>query len=110
MTIIASLLRAAELPDSPTARLDAELLLAAALGKSRSNFTREAAVSPSGAMASRSMSLATSLALSSGSSSLARFTLMNSLQDMMDSARKNIISGALSRSSLTAWARRRRGA
>lgn len=36
MTIIASLLRAAELPDSPTARLDAELLLAAALGKSRS--------------------------------------------------------------------------
>ena len=31
MTIIASLLRAAELPDSPTARLDAELLLAAAL-------------------------------------------------------------------------------
>lgn len=36
MTIIASLLRAADLPDSPTARLDAELLLAAALGKSRS--------------------------------------------------------------------------
>ena len=36
MTIIASLLRAAELPDSPTPRLDAELLLAAALGKSRS--------------------------------------------------------------------------
>jgi release factor glutamine methyltransferase len=36
MTIIASLLRAAELPESPTARLDAELLLAAALGKSRS--------------------------------------------------------------------------
>ncbi|OZY38969.1 protein-(glutamine-N5) methyltransferase, release factor-specific [Pseudomonas lundensis] len=36
MTIIASLLRAAQLPDSPTARLDAELLLAAALGKSRS--------------------------------------------------------------------------
>jgi len=36
MTIIASLLRTAELPDSPTARLDAELLLAAALGKSRS--------------------------------------------------------------------------
>ncbi|ALE89663.1 peptide chain release factor N(5)-glutamine methyltransferase [Pseudomonas versuta] len=36
MTIIASLLRAAELPDSPSARLDAELLLAAALGKSRS--------------------------------------------------------------------------
>ena len=36
MTIIASLLRAAELPDSPTARLDAEWLLAAALGKSRS--------------------------------------------------------------------------
>ena len=36
MTIIASVLRAAELPDSPTARLDAELLLAAALGKSRS--------------------------------------------------------------------------
>ncbi|MFL6607846.1 MAG: peptide chain release factor N(5)-glutamine methyltransferase, partial [Pseudomonas sp.] len=33
---IASLLRAAELPDSPTPRLDAELLLAAALGKSRS--------------------------------------------------------------------------
>ena len=36
MTIIASLLRAADLPDSPTARLDAELLLVAALGKSRS--------------------------------------------------------------------------
>ena len=36
MTIIASLLCAADLPDSPTARLDAELLLAAALGKSRS--------------------------------------------------------------------------
>ena len=36
MTIIASLLRAADLPDSPSARLDAELLLAAALGKSRS--------------------------------------------------------------------------
>ncbi|MFK8329725.1 peptide chain release factor N(5)-glutamine methyltransferase [Pseudomonas sp. BJa5] len=36
MTIIASLLRAAELPDSPTARLDVELLLAAAIGKSRS--------------------------------------------------------------------------
>lgn len=36
MTIIASLLRGAELPDSPTARLDAELLLAAAIGKSRS--------------------------------------------------------------------------
>ncbi|WP_226506744.1 MULTISPECIES: peptide chain release factor N(5)-glutamine methyltransferase [Pseudomonas] len=36
MTIIASLLREALLPDSPTARLDAELLLAAALGKSRS--------------------------------------------------------------------------
>ena len=36
MTIIDSLLRAADLPDSPTARLDAELLLAAALGKSRS--------------------------------------------------------------------------
>lgn len=36
MTIIASLLRAADLPDSPTARLDVELLLAAALGKSRS--------------------------------------------------------------------------
>ncbi|ROL78964.1 peptide chain release factor N(5)-glutamine methyltransferase [Pseudomonas vranovensis] len=36
MTIIASLLRAAELPDSPTARLDIELLLAAAIGKSRS--------------------------------------------------------------------------
>ncbi|MND88758.1 Release factor glutamine methyltransferase [compost metagenome] len=36
MTIIASLLRGAELPDSPTARLDVELLLAAALGKSRS--------------------------------------------------------------------------
>lgn len=35
MTIIASLLRAAELPDSPSARLDAELLLAAALGKTR---------------------------------------------------------------------------
>ncbi|MBP5096337.1 peptide chain release factor N(5)-glutamine methyltransferase [Pseudomonas protegens] len=36
MTIIASLLRAAQLPDSPTPRLDAELLLAAALGKPRS--------------------------------------------------------------------------
>lgn len=36
MTIIASLLRTADLPDSPTARLDVELLLAAALGKSRS--------------------------------------------------------------------------
>lgn len=36
MTIIATLLRSAELPDSPTARLDAELLLAAALGKARS--------------------------------------------------------------------------
>ncbi|MFO2462348.1 peptide chain release factor N(5)-glutamine methyltransferase [Pseudomonas sp. 15FMM2] len=36
MTIIASLLRAADLPDSPTARLDVELLLAAALGKPRS--------------------------------------------------------------------------
>lgn len=36
MTIIASLLRSAELPESPTARLDAELLLAAALGKPRS--------------------------------------------------------------------------
>lgn len=36
MTIIASLLRNAQLPDSPTERLDIELLLAAALGKSRS--------------------------------------------------------------------------
>lgn len=36
MTIIASLLRGAELPDSLTARLDSELLLAAAIGKSRS--------------------------------------------------------------------------
>ncbi|WP_213875282.1 peptide chain release factor N(5)-glutamine methyltransferase [Pseudomonas sp. dw_358] len=36
MTIIASFLRNAELPQSPTARLDIELLLAAALGKSRS--------------------------------------------------------------------------
>jgi release factor glutamine methyltransferase len=36
MTIIASLLRSAVLPDSPTARLDVELLLAAALGKPRS--------------------------------------------------------------------------
>ena len=36
MTIIASVLRSAELPDSPTARLDVELLLAAALGKPRS--------------------------------------------------------------------------
>jgi len=36
MTIIASLLREAQLPESPTARLDIELLLAAALGKSRS--------------------------------------------------------------------------
>lgn len=36
MTIIASLLRDAQLPESPSARLDAELLLAAALGKPRS--------------------------------------------------------------------------
>lgn len=36
MTIIASLLREAQLPESPTARLDIELLLAAALGKTRS--------------------------------------------------------------------------
>ncbi|WP_271410767.1 peptide chain release factor N(5)-glutamine methyltransferase [Pseudomonas sp. Q1-7] len=36
MTIIASLLSQARLPDSPTPRLDAELLLAAALGKPRS--------------------------------------------------------------------------
>ncbi|BCG26959.1 release factor glutamine methyltransferase [Pseudomonas tohonis] len=36
MTIIASLLSEARLPDSPSARLDAELLLAAALGKPRS--------------------------------------------------------------------------
>ena len=36
MTIIASLLRNAQLPESPTERLDAELLLAAAIGKSRS--------------------------------------------------------------------------
>ncbi|BBH44319.1 peptide chain release factor N(5)-glutamine methyltransferase [Pseudomonas sp. KU43P] len=36
MTIIASLLRNAQLPDSPTERLDAELLLAAAIGKTRS--------------------------------------------------------------------------
>ncbi|MCY1288605.1 Release factor glutamine methyltransferase [compost metagenome] len=36
MTIIASLLNQAGLPDSPTPRLDAELLLAAALGKPRS--------------------------------------------------------------------------
>lgn len=36
MTIIASLLRDAQLPQSPTAQLDAELLLAAALGKTRS--------------------------------------------------------------------------
>ncbi|AXO89842.1 peptide chain release factor N(5)-glutamine methyltransferase [Pseudomonas parafulva] len=36
MTIIASLLRNAQLPDSSSARLDAELLLSAALGKSRS--------------------------------------------------------------------------
>lgn len=36
MTIIASVLRATQLPDSPSARLDAELLLAAALGKPRS--------------------------------------------------------------------------
>ena len=36
MTIIASLLRNAQLTDSPTAQLDAELLLAAALGRSRS--------------------------------------------------------------------------
>jgi release factor glutamine methyltransferase len=45
MTIIASLLRAADLPDSPTARLDAELLLAAALGKSRSFCTPGRSVS-----------------------------------------------------------------
>lgn len=36
MVTIESLLNAAELPDSPTPRLDAELLLAHALGKSRS--------------------------------------------------------------------------
>ena len=36
MPTIQSLLDTAELPDSPTARLDAELLLAQALGKSRS--------------------------------------------------------------------------
>lgn len=36
MTVIASLLRNAQLPESPTERLDAELLLAAAIGKSRS--------------------------------------------------------------------------
>lgn len=36
MSTIDSLLNAAELPDSPTPRLDAELLLAHALGKSRS--------------------------------------------------------------------------
>ena len=36
VTIIASLLSEARLPDSPSARLDAELLLAAALGKPRS--------------------------------------------------------------------------
>ena len=36
MSIIASLLRNAQLPDSPSERLDAELLLAAALGKPRS--------------------------------------------------------------------------
>lgn len=36
MASIQSLLDTADLPDSPTARLDAELLLAAALGKSRS--------------------------------------------------------------------------
>ncbi|CAD5107863.1 peptide chain release factor N(5)-glutamine methyltransferase [Zestomonas carbonaria] len=36
MATIESLLSAAELPDSPTPRLDAELLLAAALGKPRS--------------------------------------------------------------------------
>lgn len=36
MATIQSLLESAELPDSPTARLDAELLLAAALGKPRS--------------------------------------------------------------------------
>ncbi|WP_342245246.1 peptide chain release factor N(5)-glutamine methyltransferase [Pseudomonas sp. OTU5201] len=36
MTIIASLLGQAQLPDSPTPRLDAELLLAAALSKPRS--------------------------------------------------------------------------
>ena len=54
------------------------------------------------------MSSATWLALSSGSSSVARLTLMNSPHDKMDSARKNIISGALSRSSVTASVRRRR--
>ena len=36
MSTIESLLNTAELPDSPTPRLDAELLLAAALGKPRS--------------------------------------------------------------------------
>ncbi len=36
MSTIESLLNTAELPDSPTPRLDAELLLASALGKPRS--------------------------------------------------------------------------
>ena len=36
MARVDALLAAADLPDSPSARLDAELLLAAALGKSRS--------------------------------------------------------------------------
>ncbi|MES2821054.1 MAG: peptide chain release factor N(5)-glutamine methyltransferase [Pseudomonadota bacterium] len=38
MATIASLLAGATLPDSPSARLDAELLLAAALGKARSHL------------------------------------------------------------------------
>ncbi|BBN61800.1 MULTISPECIES: peptide chain release factor N(5)-glutamine methyltransferase [Pseudomonas] len=62
MTIIASVLRSAELPDSPTARLDAELLLAAALGKPRSFLhtwperivSTEAAVAFAGYMERRS--------------------------------------------------------
>ena len=61
MTIIASLLRNAQLPDSPTERLDAELLLAAALGKSRSYLhtwperivSREAAETFAGFLARR---------------------------------------------------------
>ena len=61
MTIIATLLRSAELPDSPTARLDTELLLAAALGKARSYLhtwperivTREAAAAFAGFMERR---------------------------------------------------------
>ena len=88
----------------------------AAPGRSRSNLTRAALVSPSGAMARLFMSSAAAMALPSSSSSVWRLTLTYSLHDMIDSARKNIImplrSVAFSvgarrrlRSSWLAWAR-----